>query len=56
MAKYEITMTFNYVINTDDMEKTLETFEFPSFPDLDADTDVEFQDNTNVWKEVVADE
>jgi hypothetical protein len=56
MPKYEITMTFNYVINTDDIEKTLEHFEFPSFPDIDADIDVEFQGNTNVWKEVGADE
>jgi hypothetical protein len=56
MTKYEITMTFNYVINTDDIEKTLEHFEFPSFLDIDADTEVEFQGNTNVWKEVGADE
>lgn len=54
MAKYELTMTFNYTIETDSIERTLEQFEFPSFPDLDMDTAVEFQGNTNVY-EIVGD-
>jgi hypothetical protein len=52
MTKYELTMTFNYVINTDSIERTLEQFEFPSFPDLDMDVDVEFDSNTNIYGEV----
>lgn len=56
MTKYEITMTFNYTIETDNIERTLEQFEFPSFPDLDMDTDVNFEGNTNVYGEVGDDE
>lgn len=47
MAKYQIAMRFVYVVDTDDIERTLEEFEFPTFPDLDGDTQVEFVDNIN---------
>ena len=56
MSKYELTMTFNYTIETDSIERTLEQFEFPSFPDIDMDTAVNFEGNSNVYEKVGDDE
>lgn len=50
MGKYEIYMRFNYVVETDDIEKTMNEFEFPLFK-LDDDK-AKFIDNINTWTEV----
>jgi hypothetical protein len=53
MAKYELTMRFTYEIETDDIERTMNEFEFPTFPDLeDDDNKVKFMDNINEWVEI----
>ena len=52
MPKYSITMKFHYVVETDDIERTLNEFEFPVFP-YPADEDkVEFDSNTNDYYEI----
>jgi hypothetical protein len=51
MNKYEIYMRFNYVVETDDIEKTMNEFEFPLFNGVKA----EFVDNINTWRELSAD-
>jgi hypothetical protein len=48
MPKYEIYMRFNYVVETDDIEKTMNEFEFPLFNEAEA----KFIDNINTWREV----
>lgn len=48
--KYELYMRFNYVIETDDIEATMNEFEFPLF-DKEGDKAV-FIDNINTWTEV----
>ena len=53
MAKYELTMRFTYEIETDDIERTMNEFEFPTFPDIgDDDANVVFIDNINEWTEI----
>ena len=53
MAKYELTMRFSYEIETDDIERTMNEFEFPTFPDIgDNDNNVKFQDNINEWVKI----
>lgn len=52
MTKYEVTMKFNYVIDTDDIERTSKEIEFPLFPDLDSDNAVEFSGSIIDWEEV----
>lgn len=52
MAKYELTMRFTYEIKTDDIERTMNEFEFPTFPDLEDDDKVKFMDNLNEWVEI----
>lgn len=52
MPKYSITMKFHYVVETDDIERTLNEFEFPVFP-YPADEDkVVFDGNTNNYYEI----
>jgi hypothetical protein len=46
----DVTLTFNYRIKTDDIQRTISKYEFPIFPDLNCDTDVEFVDGTATWK------
>ena len=52
MAKYELMMRFTYEIETDDIERTMNDFEFPTFPDLEDDDKVKFMDNLNEWVEI----
>ncbi len=53
MAKYELTMRFVYEIETDDIERTMNEMEFPTFPDIDDDdNNVKFMDNLNRWVEI----
>ena len=52
MAKYELTMRFAYEIETDDIKRTMNDFEFPTFPDLEDDDKVKFMDNLNEWVEI----
>lgn len=52
MKKYHLKMIFHYEIVTDDIERTLNEMEFPTFPDLEEDYQVEFLDNLNHYGEV----
>ena len=52
MAKYELTMRFTYEIETDNIERTMNEFEFPTFPDFEDDDKVKFMDNLNEWVEI----
>ena len=52
MKKYEITMRFSYTIETDDIERTMNEFEFPVFPYPEDENKVKFLDNLNEWVEV----
>jgi hypothetical protein len=52
MPKYNLYMTFEYEVETDDIEKTLNEFEFPTFPDIEDDAKVSFLFNTNNYTEV----
>ena len=45
-------MEFTYVVDTDDIERTLNEFEFPVFPYPDEDK-VEFIDNKNTYGVIV---
>jgi hypothetical protein len=51
MAKYEVKMIFNYVIDTDNLEATRNSYEFPVFPDL-SDQAVEFDGGWADWKKI----
>ena len=52
MPKYSILMKFHYIVETDDIERTLNEFEFPVFP-YPADEDkVVFDGNTNDYHEI----
>lgn len=52
MKKYHLKMIFHYEIVTDDIERTMNEMEFPTFPDLLEDHQVNFLDNLNSWEEV----
>ena len=53
MKKYHLQMIFHYEIVTDDIERTLNEFEFPTFPDLaESDENVSFIDGTNNYYEI----
>jgi len=52
VKKYHLKMVFHYEIVTDDIERTLNEMEFPTFPDLIEDYQVEFLDNLNHYGEV----
>lgn len=55
MPKYSILMKFHYIVETDDIERTLNEFEFPVFP-YPADEDkVIFDGNTNDYHEIKED-
>ena len=49
---YQVSLTFEYVIMSDDIERTKEQYEFPTFPDLDSDDAVEFESGTERWVEI----
>jgi hypothetical protein len=51
MAKYQVKMIFNYVIDTDNLEATRNSYEFPVFPNL-PDQAVEFDGGWADWKEI----
>lgn len=52
MKKYHLKMVFHYEVVTDDIERTLNEMEFPTFPDLKEDHQVNFLDNLNHYGEV----
>lgn len=52
MKKYRLNLTFEYDIITDDIERTKEQYEFPTFPDLMEDEQVEFIMGTESWEEL----
>lgn len=52
MTKYEITMRFVYEVETDDIEKTMNEFEFPLFTYPGGDDKAVFIDNLNEWREI----
>lgn len=51
MAKYEVKMIFNYVVDTDDIEATRNSYEFPVFPNLPEEA-VNFDSGWADWKEI----
>lgn len=51
MSKWIVESSFVYEVTTDDIKKSLETMEFPSFPSAD---DVEFGGNSNTANEISA--
>ena len=52
MPKYSILMKFHYIIETDDIERTLNEFEFPVFPYPGDEDKVVFDGNTNDYHEI----
>lgn len=46
----DVTLVFNYRIKTDNIQRTMNEYEFPTFPDLNSDTNVEFVDGTATWE------
>jgi hypothetical protein len=49
---YSVYLTFEYVILTDDLERTKRDYEFPTFPDLMNDEAVEYITGTSEWTEI----
>jgi len=49
---YRVSLSYDYVIKTDDLERTKRDYEFPTFPDLDSDDAVEFDSGTESWDEM----
>lgn len=47
MPKYSISMKFHYIVDTDDIERTLNEFEFPVFPYPSDEEKVIFDGNIN---------
>lgn len=52
MPKYQINMRFVYTVETDDIERTMNEFEFPVFPYPSDENKIEFIDNINEWGEI----
>lgn len=52
--KYSLKMVFHYTIETDDIERTLREFEFPSFPypEDEDESKIIFEDNLNEYVEI----
>ena len=48
---YNVSLCFNYIIKTDDVNRTRRDYEFPIFPDLIDDDAVEYVDSTTTWEE-----
>ena len=51
MAKYEVKMTFVYQVETDNLEQTRNSYEFPVFPDLPEEA-INFDGSWSEWKEI----
>ena len=49
---YEVTLTQIFLVKTSDIAGTINLHEFSTFPDLDPDTDVTFQDGKSEWRKV----
>lgn len=47
--KYTIEIITRFEVVTDDIERTIRDYEFPTFPDLD-ETAVEFLDGKTIWE------
>lgn len=47
---YNVSLCFNYIIKTDDVDRTRLVYEFPTFPDLMDDDAVEYVDGTTTWE------
>ena len=52
MKKYQIYMRFTYEVETDNIEKTMNEFEFPLFTYPKGDDKAVFIDNINEWTEL----
>ena len=52
MKAYKVYLTFEYEILTDDIVRTKEQYEFPTFPDLMEDEQVEFIMGTESWDDM----
>jgi hypothetical protein len=51
MAKYVIEVQTRFIVETDDIQRTVSNYEFPDFIDVDDDA-VEFLDGKTIWEEV----
>ena len=49
---YRVSLSYEYIIKTDDLERTQRDYEFPTFPDLDSDDAVEFDSGLESWDEL----
>lgn len=47
--KYTIEITTRFEVTTDDIERTISNYEFPTFPDLE-ESAVEFLDGGTSWE------
>lgn len=51
---YEVEIRLNYLIETDNIDKVIESMEFPLFPSVAEDC-VELDGNRNTWKQIQGD-
>ena len=51
MAKYEVKMTFVYQVETDNLEQTRNSYEFPVFPNLSEEA-INFDSSWAEWVEL----
>lgn len=49
---YEVTLTQTFLVRTEDIVRTMKLHEFSSFPDLDSDTEVIFQDGLESYHKI----
>ena len=49
---YEVTLTQTFLVKTEDIAGTMNLHKFSTFPDLDPDTEVKFQDGEETYREV----
>ena len=52
MKAYKVYLTFEYEILTDDIERTMNQYEFPIFTDISDDKAAEFVQGHTTWEEV----
>jgi hypothetical protein len=52
VKKYRVNLEFEYEILTDDIERTKRVYEFPTFPDLMEDEQVEFIMGGESWDDM----
>ena len=52
MKAYKVYLTFEYEILTDDIVRTKQQYEFPTFPDLMEDEQVGYIHSTSEWNDM----